>query len=35
VQAIIGHDSEAIRQLYIGVGQEALTKAAAALPDLV
>ncbi len=33
-QALIGHDSEAIHQLYVTVGREALTRAAAALPSL-
>ena len=33
-QALIGHDSEAIHELYITVGREALTRAAAALPSL-
>jgi integrase len=33
-QALIGHDSEAIHELYVTVGQEALTRAAAALPTL-
>jgi integrase len=33
-QALIGHDSEAIHQLYVTVGREALTAAAAALPVL-
>ena len=34
VQALIGHDSEAIHQLYIGLGQEALKAVAKVLPDL-
>ena len=33
-QALIGHDSEAIHELYVTVGREALTAAAAALPEL-
>ena len=33
-QALIGHDSEAIHQLYVTVGREALTRAAAASPPL-
>jgi integrase len=33
-QALIGHDSEAIHELYVNVGKEALTKAAASLPVL-
>jgi integrase len=33
-QALIGHDSEAIHELYVAVGREALTRAAAALPVL-
>ena len=33
-QALIGHDSEAIHELYVAVGREALTDAAAALPEL-
>jgi integrase len=33
-QALIGHDSEAIHELYVTVGREALTRAAAALPTL-
>ena len=34
VQALIGHDSEAVHQLYTHVDQGALKKAAEALPDL-
>jgi integrase len=34
VQAMIGHDSEAMHQHYIGVGQEAMKAAANALPEL-
>jgi integrase len=34
-QALIGHDSEAIHQLYVGVGFEALKKAADSFPDLL
>jgi integrase len=34
VQALIGHDSDAVHQLYTHVDQEALKKAAKALPDL-
>ncbi len=33
-QALIGHDSAAIHEIYISVGREALEKAAAALPEL-
>ena len=33
-QALIGHDSEAIHQLYVSVGAEALERAAASLPDI-
>jgi integrase len=33
-QAMIGHDSEAIHQLYVSVGRKALEQAAASLPDL-
>ena len=33
-QALIGHDSEAIDQLYVSVGAEALQRAAASLPDI-
>ena len=33
-QALIGHDSEAIHQLYVSVGAEALQRAAASLPDI-
>jgi integrase len=33
-QALIGHDSEAMHELYISVGSEALQKAAAALPEI-
>jgi integrase len=33
-QALIGHDSEAIHELYVAVGREALAKAAAVLPAL-
>jgi integrase len=33
-QALIGHDSEAIHELYVSVGSEALQKAAAALPEI-
>lgn len=32
-QALIGHDSEAMHELYINVGREALQKAANALPE--
>ena len=32
--ALIGHDSEAIHQLYVSVGAEALKRAAASLPDI-
>jgi integrase len=34
-RALIGHDSEAMHQLYVSVGREALEQAAATLPDLV
>ena len=33
-QALIGHDSEAMHELYILVGREALEKATAALPEI-
>jgi integrase len=33
-QALIGHDSEAIHQLYVSVGADALQRAAASLPDI-
>jgi len=33
-QALIGHDSEAMHELYVSVGREALEKAAAALPEI-
>jgi integrase len=33
-QALIGHDSEAMHELYVSVGREALQKAAAALPQI-
>jgi hypothetical protein len=33
-QALIGHDSEAMHELYISVGHEALEKATAALPEI-
>ena len=33
-QALIGHDSEAIHQLYVTVGKQALVSTAAALPAL-
>jgi integrase len=33
-QALIGHDSEAMHELYPSVGREALQKAAAALPEI-
>jgi len=33
-QALIGHDSEAMHELYVSVGHEALQKAAAALPEI-
>jgi len=33
-RALIGHDSEAIHELYVSVGREALQKAAAALPEI-
>jgi len=34
VQAMIGHDSAAVHDLYVSVGREALQKAAEALPEL-
>jgi len=34
VQELIGHDSQQMSALYTHVGQEALAKAAAALPDI-
>jgi integrase len=34
-QALIGHDSEAMHELYINVGRQALEKAAAALPAVI
>jgi hypothetical protein len=33
-QALIGHDSEDVHQLYVSVGREALQKAVAKLPKL-
>ena len=33
-QALIGHDSEAVHELYISVGREALQRAADSLPRL-
>jgi integrase len=33
-QALIGHDSEAMHELYVSVGREALQKAAEALPEI-
>jgi hypothetical protein len=33
-QALIGHDSEAMRELYVSVGREALEKATTALPEI-
>jgi integrase len=33
-QALIGHDSEAVHELYVSVGREALQKAAEALPEV-
>jgi len=35
VQALIGHDSEAIRQHYVSPGDESPRRAAAALPDVL
>jgi len=32
--ALIGHDSPEVHDIYIAVGKEALTKAAACLPEL-
>ena len=34
-QALIGHDSEAMHEVYISVGREALIKAAAAFPEVL
>jgi integrase len=34
-QALIGHDSAAVHEVYISVGHEALVKAAAAFPDVL
>jgi integrase len=34
-QAFVGHDSEAMHEIYVAVGGEALEKAAAAFPDLL
>jgi len=34
VQAMIGHDSAAVHDLYVSVGREALQKAAKAIPEL-
>jgi hypothetical protein len=34
VRAFIGHDSKEIHAKYVGVGMDALIKAAAALPEL-
>jgi hypothetical protein len=34
-QALIGHDSAAIHELYVSIGREALAKAAACLPGVV
>jgi integrase len=34
-QTYVGHDSEGVHQVYISVGDEALSKAAAAFPDLL
>jgi len=33
-KTLIGHDSEAMHELYVSVGREALQKAAAALPEI-
>jgi integrase len=33
-QALIGHDSAAMHEIYISVGRQAFKKAAAALPEL-
>jgi integrase len=33
-QAMIGHDSEAMHELYVSVGRESLQRAAASLPDI-
>jgi len=33
-QALIGHDSKAMHELYVSMGREALEKAAAALPEI-
>jgi hypothetical protein len=35
VQTFIGHSSEAVYGLYIGIGADALEKAAAVFPDLL
>jgi integrase len=34
-QALIGHDSTAVHEVYISVGREALVKAAASFPDVL
>ena len=34
-QAFIGHDTEAMHEVYIAVGREALDKAAEAFPDVL
>jgi site-specific recombinase XerD len=34
-QALIGHDSAAVHEVYISVGREALVKAAASFPDVL
>ena len=33
-QALIGHDSEAMHELYVSVGRDALRKATEALPEI-
>jgi site-specific recombinase XerD len=35
VQAMIGHDSEAMHQIYVSVGYDAMKQAANALPELL
>jgi site-specific recombinase XerD len=34
-QALIGHDSAAVHEVYISVGREALVKAAGSFPDVL
>jgi integrase len=33
-QALIGHDSAAVHEVYVSVGREALVRAAASFPDV-